>query len=156
MDDLGWADLSCYGSKFYETPNLDRWAANSVKFTNGYAACPVCSPTRASIMTGKYPARVGITNYLPGKHPLPYSKLLPPEQKQFLALEERTIPEVLKPLGYVSAHIGKWHLGPTAEYWPEKQGFDRNVGGSESGMPKSYFYPQWKGNPPIKAPKVNI
>ena len=84
MDDLGWADLSCYGSKFYETPNLDRLRCELVKFTNGYAACPVCSPTRASIMTGKYPARVGITNYLPGKHPLPYSKLLPPEQKQFL------------------------------------------------------------------------
>ena len=101
-------------------------------------------------MTGKYPARVGITNYLPGKQPLPYSKLLPPEQKQFLGLEETTIPEVLKPLGYVSAHIGKWHLGPTAEYWPEKQGFDINVGGTSSGMPKSFFYPQWKGNPPIK------
>jgi arylsulfatase A len=150
MDDLGWADLSCYGSKFYETPNLDQLAASGVKFTNGYAACPVCSPTRASIMTGKYPARVGITNYLPGKHPLPYSKLLPPEQKQFLALEETTIAEVLKPLGYVSAHIGKWHLGPTAEYWPEKQGFDVNVGGTNSGMPKSFFYPQWKGNPPIE------
>jgi arylsulfatase A-like enzyme len=101
-------------------------------------------------MTGKYPARIGITNYLPGKHPLPYSKLLPPEQKQFLGLEETTIPELLKPLGYVSAHIGKWHLGPTAEYWPEKQGFDVNIGGSESGMPKSFFYPQWKGNPPIE------
>lgn len=150
MDDLGWADLSCYGSKFYQTPNLDRLASQGVRFTNGYAACPVCSPTRASVMTGKYPARVGITNYLPGKHQLPYSKVLPPECKQFLALEETTIPEVLKPQGYTSAHIGKWHLGPTSEYWPEKQGFDLNIGGTQSGMPKSFFYPQWKGNPPIE------
>src|SRR3981081_4406845 len=72
MDDLGWSDTTCYGSTFYETPNLDRLATQGVRFTNAYAACPVCSPTRASIMTGKYPARLGITNYLPGKQPLPY------------------------------------------------------------------------------------
>jgi arylsulfatase A-like enzyme len=150
MDDLGWADIGCYGSAFYETPNLDRLAAQGIRFTNGYAACPVCSPTRASVMTGKYPVRTGVTNYLPGKHQLPYSKLLPPESKQFLGPEEVTIAEVLQPLGYVTAHIGKWHLGPTAEYWPEKQGFDLNVGGTNSGMPKSFFYPQWKGNPPIE------
>ena len=149
MDDLGWADLSCYGSKFYETPNLDRLAATGIKFTNGYAACPVCSPSRASIMTGKFAARVGVTNYLPGKHQLPYSKLLPPESKQFLDLKETTVAEVLKAAGYTTAHVGKWHLGPTPEYWPEKQGFDVNIGGSNSGMPKSFFYPQWKGNPPI-------
>lgn len=150
MDDLGWADLSCYGSRFYQTPNLDRLAAQGVRFTNGYAACPVCSPTRAAVMTGKYPARTGVTNYLPGNHQLPYSKLLPPQSKQFLGLEETTIAEALKPAGYVSANIGKWHLGPTAEYWPERQGFDLNVGGTQSGMPKSFFYPGWKGNPPIE------
>src|SRR4051794_23031980 len=149
MDDLGWADVGCYGSTFYETPNIDRMAARGVRFTNAYAACPVCSPSRAGIMTGKFPARLGVTNYLPGKHQLPYSKLLPPESKQFLALEEKTIPEVLRPAGYRSAHIGKWHLGPTSEYWPEKQGFDVNVGGTASGMPKSFFYPAWRGNPPI-------
>ena len=149
MDDLGWADLSCYGSKFYETPNLDRLAATGIKFTNGYAACPVCSPSRASIMTGKFAARVGVTNYLPGKHQLPYSKLLPPESKPFLDLKETTVAEVLKAAGYSTAHVGKWHLGPTPEYWPEKQGFDVNIGGSNSGMPKSFFYPQWKGNPPV-------
>src|SRR3954466_13143221 len=71
MDDLGWADVGCYGSKFYETLNIDRMAAKGVRFTNGYAACPVCSPSRAAIMTGKFPARVGVTNYLPGKHQLP-------------------------------------------------------------------------------------
>jgi arylsulfatase A-like enzyme len=150
MDDLGWADVGCYGSTFYQTPNLDRMAAGGIRFTNGYAACPVCSPSRAAVMTGKYPARTGITNYLPGKHQLPYSKLLPPESKQFLAAEEVTIAELLKPLGYTTAHIGKWHLGPTADHWPEKQGFDVNVGGTNSGMPKSFFYPQWKGNPPIE------
>jgi arylsulfatase A-like enzyme len=150
MDDLGWADIGCYGSKFYETPNIDRLAAEGIRFTDGYAACPVCSPTRASVMTGKYPARVGVTNYLPGRHQLPYSKLLPPESKQFLGLDETTTAEILKPLGYATAHVGKWHLGPTAEYWPEKQGFDVNVGGSNSGMPKSFFYPQWEGNPAIK------
>ncbi|MBM3728743.1 MAG: sulfatase [Acidobacteria bacterium] len=150
MDDLGWADLGCYGSTFYRTPNLDRLAAQGIRFTNAYAACPVCSPTRASVMTGKYPVRTGITNYLPGKHQLPYSKLLPPESKQFLGLEEITIAEVLRPAGYASAHIGKWHLGPTPGYWPEKQGFDLNVGGTASGMPKSFFYPAWRGNPPIE------
>src|SRR5688572_20840888 len=101
-------------------------AAQSIRFTNGYAACPVCSPSRASLMTGKFAARTGVTNYLPGKQ-LPYSKLLPPESKQFLGTEETTIAEVLKSLGYTAAHIGKWHLGPTAEYWPEKQGFDVNM-----------------------------
>lgn len=150
MDDLGWADVGCYGSKFYETPNIDRLARQGVRFTNAYAACPVCSPTRASILTGKYPARLGVTNYLPGKHQLPYSKLLPPETAQYLAPEETTIAEALEPAGYVSASIGKWHLGPSKEYWPEKQGFDLNVGGSSSGMPKSFFYPAWDSNPPIK------
>lgn len=153
MDDLGWADLSCYGSRFYRTPNLDKMAAGGIRFTNGYAACPVCSPTRAAVMTGKYPARTGVTNYLPGKHQLPYSKLLPPESKQFLGTEEITVAEVLKPLGYRTANIGKWHLGPSSEHWPEKQGFDVNVGGTNSGMPKSFFYPQWEGNPPIKGRK---
>src|SRR3954468_8821144 len=94
MDDLGWADVGCYGSTFYETPNIDRMGARGVRFTVAYAACPLCSPSRAGIMTGKFPARVGVTNYLPGKHQLPYSKLLPPESKQFLALEEKTIPEI--------------------------------------------------------------
>lgn len=149
IDDLGWADLSCQGSKFYRTPNIDRLASQGVRFTNGYAPAPVCSPTRAGIMTGKFPAKTGITNYLPGAHPLPYSKLMPGLCKPHLALEEVTIAEALKPAGYRSAHIGKWHLGPTEEYWPLKQGFDVNVGGSASGMPTSFFWPAWKTNPPI-------
>ncbi len=149
MDDLGWSDTTCYGSSFYETPNIDRLAAQGVRFTNAYAACPVCSPTRASIMTGKYPARLGITNYLPGKQPLPYAKLLAPESHQQLELEEVTIAEALKKGGYATGHIGKWHLG-SAPYFPEHQGFDINIGGTSSGMPRSFFYPQWGDNPPIK------
>src|SRR5437763_12918324 len=81
MDDLGWADVGCYGSTFYETPNIDRLAARGIRFTNAYAACPVCSPSRAWTMTGQFPARVGVTNYLPGKLQLPYSTLLPPASK---------------------------------------------------------------------------
>lgn len=149
MDDLGWADLSCYGSKYYETPNLDRLAKSGARFTDAYAAAPVCSPTRASIIAGKYPARLGITNYLPGKHPTPFSKLIGVDCVQQLPLSETSIAEALKPLGYTSANIGKWHLG-TEPYYPEKQGFDVNIGGTQSGMPKSFFYPGWEKNPPIE------
>ena len=149
IDDMGWADLACQGSKFYETPNIDRLAASGVRFTNGYAACPVCSPSRAAIMTGRFPARTGITNYLPGSHPLPHSKMIGPMCKQYLDPSEITIAEALAQGGYVSGHFGKWHLGPSREYWPEAQGFSVNVGGSASGMPKSFFWPQWGDNPPI-------
>jgi arylsulfatase A-like enzyme len=150
IDDLGWRDVGFNGSKFFETPNIDKLAAQGMKFPNAYAACPVCSPSRAAILTGKYPARLGITNFLPGHHQLPYSKLLPPESKQFLPLEEVTIAEELKPLGYMTAAIGKWHLGG-ARYYPENQGFDMNVAGTDSGAPTSHFYPAWAGNPPIMA-----
>lgn len=149
MDDLGWADLGCYGSRYYETPHLDRLAREGVRFTDAYAAAPVCSPTRASIITGKYPARLGITNYLPGKHPTPFSKLIGVDCVQQLPLSETSIAEALKPLGYKSASIGKWHLGDEP-YFPEKQGFDVNIGGTQSGMPKSFFYPGWEKNPPLE------
>ena len=150
IDDMGWRDVSYNGSQFYETPNIDRLAAQGMKFTNAYAACPVCSPTRASIMTGKYPARLGLTNFLPGTHRLAYSKLLAPVSRQQLPLEEVTIAEALKPSGYATAAMGKWHLGGP-DFFPEKQGFDVNVGGSDAGSPKSHFYPQWEGRPPITA-----
>ena len=150
IDDMGWRDVSYNGSELFETPNIDRLAAQGMRFTNAYAACPVCSPTRASIMTGKYPARLGITNFLPGKHNLPHSKLIAPLSKQQLPLEEVTIAEALKPAGYRSAAIGKWHLGGP-DFYPEKQGFDVNVGGTEAGSPKSYFFPQWTPRPPIDA-----
>lgn len=138
-DDLGWTDLGCFGSTFYETPNIDRLAQQGMRFTNAYAACPVCSPTRASIMTGKYPARLHVTDWIPGRTP-PGLKMRIPEWTPYLPLNEVTIAEALKPAGYVSGIAGKWHLGDE-DYYPEKQGFDWNFGGCHLGAPPSYFYP---------------
>lgn len=149
IDDMGWSDSACYGSTFYETPNIDRLASQGMRFTDAYAAAPVCSPTRASIMTGKYPARLRLTDFIGGDLVGENSRILPAEYIHQLPLEEVTIPEALKPAGYVSAHIGKWHLGDKP-YYPEAQGFDLNVGGSHSGMPRDYFYPAWGDNPPLK------
>ncbi len=140
IDDLGWADVNCDRPTVYETPNIDRLAASGMRFSNAYAACPVCSPTRASILTGKYPARLHLTDWIPGRKQWPAAKLITPQFEQQLALEEVTIAESLKPAGYVSASIGKWHLGKPA-FYPEKQGFDLNVGGTEAGHPPSYFPP---------------
>jgi arylsulfatase A-like enzyme len=140
IDDMGWRDLGCYGSTYYETPHIDRLAAEGMRFTNGYAACPVCSPTRASILTGLYPARLHLTDWLPGRTDRPSQKLLRPKMRQELPLEEVTVAEALKPAGYVSASIGKWHLGGK-DFSPEKQGFDLNIGGSDKGSPPSYFFP---------------
>ena len=150
-DDLGWRDLSCFGSRFYETPHIDRLAAGGMRFTNAYAASCLCSPTRASIMTGKYPARLGFThvtqfnsgyNYKPDAS----QRWIQPRSATELPLDEVTIAEALKTAGYTSGCIGKWHLG-SEEYYPEKQGFDINVGGGHIAMPTSFFYPQWKENP---------
>lgn len=123
IDDMGWTDLGCYGSDFYESPNIDRLAAGGMRFTQGYAACPVCSPTRASIMTGKYPARLKLTNFIAGRRRLENARVLPADFKLFMELDEVTIAEALKPAGYVSAHLGKWHMGGEP-YFPEHQGFD--------------------------------
>jgi arylsulfatase A len=123
IDDMGWPDVACYGSKFHETPNIDRLASEGMKFTDAYAACPVCSPTRASIMAGQYPARVGITDFIPG-HWRPYEKLIVPENRLQLPLESVTLGEVFKQQGYSTCHIGKWHLGGKG-YSPDKQGFDK-------------------------------
>ncbi len=156
IDDMGWMDAGCYGSKFYETPNIDRLAAEGMRFTDGYAACAVCSPTRAAVMTGRYPARLGVTDWIRArfqsgkipanrKNPTDYvggknRKLLCPPNALWMELEEITIAEALKSAGYTSCHIGKWHLGPD-NWYPDKQGFDFNIGGCDFGQPPSYFDP---------------
>jgi arylsulfatase A-like enzyme len=149
IDDMGWADLGCFGSTFHETPNIDRLAASGMRFTQAYAACPVCSPTRASIMTGKYPARLKLTDFLKGGKSPKDSPLLPALYADGLPLAEVTLAEVLRQAGYATGHVGKWHLGKEG-LWPEDQGFDFNYGGCYSGMPKDFFWPAWEGNPPIQ------
>ena len=126
VDDLGWSDVGCYGNKFNETPNIDRLGRQGMRFTDAYAACPVCSPTRASILSGQYPARLGLTDFIPG-HQRPYEKLeVPVNRTQYMPTEIVTIAEALKGAGYVSGAFGKWHLGG-AKQMPDKQGFDSSV-----------------------------
>ena len=123
-DDLGWRDLACYGNPFNETPNLDKLAQSGIRFTQAYAACPVCSPTRASIMTGKYPARLQLTNFIAGNRTDPKSPVLPANWKPFLEAREITVPELLKQKGYATGMVGKWHLGNQDSIAPWNQGFD--------------------------------
>ncbi len=143
-DDMGWNDLACYGNTIHETPHIDAFAKESVRFTDFYAAAPVCTPTRASIMTGKYPARLHMTVWSEnarGEHGIINGKkLIPGEAIADLPLDEITIAEVLKKQGYHTIHIGKWHLGES-EYYPETQGFDINIGGGSWGCPATFFYP---------------
>ena len=146
-DDLGYTDLSCMGSKFYETPNIDQIASNGMVFTNGYAACQVCSPSRASILTGKFPARIGITDWIgedsgeAWRKMNRYTKLLPADYVHNLPKEYITLPEALKEAGYKTFFAGKWHLGSKGS-WPEDHGFDINKGGWDAGNPKGgYFSP---------------
>ena len=151
-DDLGWRDVGCYGSSFYETPHIDRLADQGTRFTNAYAACPVCSPSRAALMTGKNPARLGITSHIGGPQPEHWREntpLTPAPYVDRLPLEERTIAELFHDAGYATLHVGKWHLGHEP-FWPEYQGFDVNIGGWSQGGPfggKQYFSPY--GNPRI-------
>lgn len=151
IDDLGATDLGCFGSTFYETPKLDALAASGMKFTQAYAACPVCSPTRASIMTGRYPARVGVTDFIGNKNQPEVwnrnTKLLPAPYTNHLPLEERTIAEALHDAGRATFLAGKWHLGGK-RFSPTEQGFDINIAGNETGSPKSYFSPY--DNPDLK------
>ncbi|MCL6265445.1 sulfatase [Flagellimonas myxillae] len=142
VDDLGWMDLGCYGSSFYETPNLDRLAGQSARFTNAYAASPVCSPTRAAILTGKHPTRVGITDWIPGNDPK-NRPLLGPEDMHQLPLEETTLAETLKEDGYMTFFAGKWHLGNDG-FFPENHGFDINMGGHHRGSPPGGYYSPYK------------
>lgn len=148
VDDLGWADVKCnYPESFYDTPNIDKLAASGVRFTNAYAANPVCSPTRAALMTGKHPNRVNITDWIPGSDPKK-RPLLGPQDANELALEEITLAEKLKEKGYQTCFVGKWHLGNEG-YFPEDQGFDINIGGHHKGSPPGGYYS------PYKNPKLN-
>ncbi len=140
-DDLGWADLACYGGDLHETPHLDRLAKESVRFTDAYAAAPVCTPTRASILTGKTPARLHMTIWREASGDPPLKrKVVPPVTVGDLPHEEVTLAEVLHEAGYYTAHVGKWHLGGASHY-PETHGFDANIGGSHWGAPTTFFYP---------------
>ncbi len=139
IDDLGWRDIAANNpDTFYETPHLDRLAAEGVRFTNGYSTCPVCSPTRYGIMTGKYATRVGATDYFSGKRE---GRFKPAPLNDWMPREEVTLGEALRDAGYRTAYVGKWHLGPTEEFWPEEQGFEINIAGAQRGSPAGYFAP---------------
>ncbi len=159
VDDLGWADIGVLGSDFYETPFINRLAAEGMLFRQSYAAAAICSPSREALMTGKYPARMGITDWiyarfqgvgttgLPGEYAENQDQpLRTPKNQGFLPLEELTLAERMKAQGYTTFHVGKWHLGGEENY-PEKQGFDRNFGGNDLGQPPSYFDPYEPATP---------
>lgn len=150
IDDLGWSDAGCYGSTFHETPHIDELAARGVRFTQAYAACPVCSPTRASILTGRHPVRLQITDWIPG-NTVPADarhRFLQIEDRNELPLEEITLAEALRGVGYQTFFAGKWHLGG-AGYLPTDQGFEINLGGADYGQPPGGYYAPWK-NPYLK------
>ena len=151
VDDMGWVDSEIYGSEYYETPNITRLAEMGKRFTHAYAANPLCSPTRASILSGKHPGRFQLTmpvGHLPPnpnadlspKKGQPWMKVATPKPRTYMPLEEFTLAEALKTNGYKTAHIGKWHLGAEA-YWPEHQGFDINIGGGHNPGPPNFFSP---------------
>lgn len=153
-DDLGYYDLSCTGSTYYETPHIDRIAAEGMVFTQGYANCQVCSPSRASIMSGRVPARHGITDYIGARSGEEwrtmnrYTKLLPASYQQNLPLEYTVLPEAMKEAGYKTFFAGKWHLGSVGS-WPENHGFDINRGGWDKGSPMGGYYAPWN-NPNLE------
>ena len=153
-DDLGYYDLSLTGSQFYETPNIDKLGRKSSRFSQGYATCQVCSPSRASIMTGKYPARHGITNWIGEKSGEAwrengrYDKLLPSDYVHQLDSKDTTLAEALKEQGYKTFFAGKWHLGGEGSY-PENHGFDINIGGWSAGSPAGGFFAPW-ANPKLE------
>ena len=140
VDDMGWMDIGANGSTFYETPNIDKLAQKGVRFTQAYAASPICSPTRASILTGKNPARINLTQWIGGPGN--------PDYERNLALEEVLFPELLKEAGYQNIFLGKWHLNNKAgeeTFWPDKQGFDINVAGHFRGglYIENKFFSPW-------------
>ncbi len=139
VDDLGWRDVGCYGQDIAATPNIDRLASQGMLFRQAYAANPVCSPTRAALMTGKYPARININDWIPGT-PFPKARMLPPLDLDELPLGETTLAEVLRAQGYATWLVGKWHLGGKG-FLPQDQGFDINWMGRDIGHPASHFFP---------------
>ena len=153
VDDMGWMDSAVYGSKYYDTPNMERLAKRSMMFTDAYTASPLCSPTRASILTGQYPARTGITTAVGHRPPLelgqsrypakanPNAKYMYANSRRFLKPQQHTIAEALRDAGYKTAHIGKWHLGLNPEHWPEEQGFELSFHGAPDPGPPSYHSP---------------
>ena len=146
-DDMGWHDAGAYGNRFHLTPHLDRMAQEGTRLTHGYAASPICSPSRAALMTGQSPAALGITEHFRGTPPVEqWQRLIPPQQRQSLPLSTFTIAEMAKEAGYVTAHVGKWHLGYGGSL-PQDHGFDVNIGGSGRGLPPTFFYPYLNGNP---------
>jgi len=147
VDDLGWADVGCNGSTFYQTPHIDSLATSGARFTDGYAAASICSPTRASILTGRHPVRVNITDWIPGMSKT--GKFEKVEDRDNLALSEVTIAETLRDAGYQTFFAGKWHLGEVGHF-PEDQGFNINIGGHERGSPPGGYYAPWR-NPKLVA-----
>lgn len=145
VDDLGWADLGCYGSSFHETPHIDALAAKGVRFTHAYAAGSVCSPTRASFFTGRHPVRLDITDWIPGQHAdrEPGAIFKHIDDREALALEEWTLAEALRDVGYQTYFVGKWHLGGEG-HLPTDQGFDTNIGGYHVGSPPGGYYAPFK------------
>lgn len=140
-DDLGWSDLGCYGADLHETPRLDQFASDSLRFTQAYSAAPVCTPTRAALLTGKHPTRLNITTWSESSsRPTKGRKLVPPLTSGHLELAEVTLAERLHEAGYFTALVGKWHLGD-AQHYPEVQGFDQNIGGTFWGAPATHFAP---------------
>lgn len=150
IDDMGWRDLQCFGSTFYETPHIDALASEGTVFTQGYASCPVCSPSRASFFTGQYPARMGVTQYIVGHD---YGRLMEVPYVDHLPDQEHTLAKVLRRAGYHTWCVGKWHLGGEP-YSPLQQGFEENIGGCHWGHPANGYFAPW-GNPALKedAPK---
>lgn len=150
IDDLGEKDVGVYGNNFIDTPNIDNLAREGIKWSNAYSSAPVCSPTRAALMTGKSPAKVHFTGHITAisrhRHP-EQSLIIPPKDLMILPKEEVILPEALNQAGYKSISLGKWHLGGKG-YWPTDMGFDENIGGWTHGSPPSHFYPYEKADQP--------
>lgn len=149
VDDMGWSDLGVTGSDLYQTPSIDQLAADGLRFSTTYSACTVCSPSRAAMMTGMYPGRTNVTDWIRG-HQRPFAQLSVPDWNMKLDHEHTSIAEALKTAGYKTAHVGKWHLMPTGEenqndFMPTRHGFDINIGGNEYGAPPTYFHPYVRG-----------